>query len=125
MQSPLLMILLLLIGTGIWLHNMRQHDRAVRAAHRICDDHDSQLLDHTVGLTGFKRYRYKGRLTLVRQYSFEVSVQGSDRQAGSLWLLRGYMIRYDAPWLEATTDGRPAPTPVTDLLERASRHRTR
>lgn len=125
MPYELILLLALIVAIGAWLDTMRQHDHAVHAARRLCTNHQVQLLDHTVGLAAIKLRRHDGRLALERHYAFEVSVDGHDRQPGSLWLLHGQLAGVSAAWLKSpdvrTLDARAA---VTDLLERISHDHT-
>ncbi len=121
MPIELFLLLALIVAIGVWLDAMRQHERALAAARRVCASQDVQLLDHTVGLTALKPRRHDGRLTLERHYTFEVSVNGSDRQKGTLWLRHGQLAGVRASWLKPpdvrTLDARAA---VTEMLERIS-----
>src|SRR5699024_891856 len=125
MPTEMILLLVFLVAIGVWLDTMRQHDHAVRAARQLCANHDVQLLDRTVGLAALKWRRHEGRLTLERHYACEVSVGGSDRQSGSLWLRHGRLAGVSANWLKPP-DGRTsdARAVVTDLLERISHDRT-
>lgn len=120
-----LVLLILVVGAGLWLDTMRQHDHALQTAQRICTAHGVQLLDHTVGLNSLKLRRHDGHLALERHYSFEVSIDGSDRHRGTLCLVRGQLAGVNAPWLQqrdaSTLDARAA---VAELLERISHDHT-
>ena len=125
MPFELILLLVLIVAIGIWLDTMRQHDHAVQAAKHLCNNHQVQLLDHTVSLAALKLRRHDGRLTLERHYGFEVSIDGHDRQPGALWLLHGRLAGVSAAWLKpADTRTLDARATVTDLLERISRDRT-
>jgi hypothetical protein len=121
----LVLVLALIIAAGVWLDIMRQHDYALHAARRLCASHQVQLLDHTVGLAALKLRRHEGRLRLERHYAFEVSVDGSDRQPGTLWLLHGRLAGVSAAWLQAEDGrGQDARAVVDEMLERISHDRT-
>ncbi|HET6588300.1 MAG TPA: DUF3301 domain-containing protein [Oleiagrimonas sp.] len=125
MPFELILLLALIVAAGVWLDTLHQHDHALRAARRLCTNHQVQLLDHTVGLSALKLRRHDGRLALERHYSFEVSVSGNDRQPGSLWLLHGRLAGVSAAWLKPPeADNLDARSAVTHLLERISHDRT-
>lgn len=124
MPSELILLLVFIAAAGIWLDTMRQHDHALYAARQLCERHDVQLLDHSVGLSALRLRRHEGRLTLERHYAFEVSINGSDRQPGSLWLLHGRLAGVNAPWLKPPDVGNlEARAAVTELLDRISHDR--
>lgn len=85
-----------------------------------------QFLDHTVGLAALKLRRHEGRLVLERRYDFAVSVSGSDRQPGSVWLLHGRLTGVRATWLKPPDAHVPdSQNTVTYLLKGTSQNRIR
>ncbi len=125
MPFELILLLVLIVAVGAWLDAMRQHDHALHAARHLCASHQVQLLDQTVGLSALRLRRHEGRLALERRYTFEVSVDGNDRQPGTLWLVHGRLTGVSAAWLKpADVHTLDARTEVADLLERISHDRT-
>lgn len=125
MLTELLALLALVVAAGMWLDTMRQHDHALHTARRVCAAQGVQLLDHTVGLSSLKLRRHDGRLALERHYSFEISIDGSDRHRGSLWTLGGRLGGVSAPWLQQRdASALDARTAVAELLERISHDHT-
>lgn len=125
MLVEMLTLVVVFIAAGICLDTMRQHDHALHAAMKVCAAQGVQLLDHSVGLCALKLRRHEGHLVLERHYAFEVSLDGSDRHHGVLWLRRGQLAGVSAPWLKPP-DVQPldARAAVTDLLERISHDHT-
>ena len=96
-----LLLLLVLSGiAGIWLVLSRARDRAVQEARWRCQQHGLQLLDETVGLSGLRLRRLHDRRVLERRYSFEVSIDGNDREAGHLWMIGNALTALILPTIE-------------------------
>ena len=89
--ATLLLLLILLAIAGTWLNLSRTRDKAVQEARSHCQQHGLQLLDETVGLSGLRLRRYGDRRVFERRYSFEVSINGNDREAGHLWMIGNVM----------------------------------
>jgi len=83
----LLLIIALLIASISWFTTMRARDQARVAVSRVCKQHNLQLLDQTVALSGFKIARSnRGGLTLRRLFRFDYSEDGVTRSNGSIWM---------------------------------------
>jgi len=96
-----LLLLLVLFGlAGTWLALSRARDRAVQEARWRCQQHGLQLLDETVGLSGVRLRRFHDRRVLERRYSFEVSIDGNDREAGHLWMIGNVLTALILPTVE-------------------------
>jgi hypothetical protein len=96
-----LLLLLVLFGlAGTWLVLSRARDRAVQEARWRCQQHGLQLLDETVGLSGVRLRRFHERRVLERRYSFEVSIDGDDREAGHLWMVGNVLTALILPTIE-------------------------
>ena len=96
-----LLLLLVLSGlAGAWLVLSRARDRAVQEARWRCQQHGLQLLDETVGLSGVRLRRFHERRVLERRYSFEVSIDGDDREAGHLWMVGNVLTALILPTIE-------------------------
>lgn len=95
--SDLFMLLLFGAAIGLWLKWLRTLERAVAEARLQCERHGLQLLDESVGLRGLRLRRVEGHLAMERSYSFEVSIDGSDRAPGRLALTGDALTRLDLP----------------------------
>ena len=98
--ATLLLLLVLSAVAGAWLVLSRARDRAVQEARRRCQQHGLQLLDETVGLRGLRLRRLHDRRVLERRYSFEVSIDGNDREAGHLWMIGNVLTALILPTIE-------------------------
>lgn len=80
------MISILVVGAGIalWMDALSARELASHYSRRLCTEAGLQLLDQTVSLQRIGLTRVNGRLTLRRQYGFEVSFDGTDRHRGSV-----------------------------------------
>jgi len=116
-----LTLLGLMLVIGLWLASMRERERALRAARGICQAHEVQLLDETVGLSGVRVRRHDGWLQCQWRYAFEVSLRGHDRYAGQLWMAGGRVVGLHAGWPPPPADAMDVDTRVVDLLTRMRR----
>lgn len=76
-----------LVGLFVWyvLASREVKERAVRAAHRHCDDLSLKLLDQTVVLAKLRLGKDAGRgISLIRDYKFDFSSTGNDRYVGRI-----------------------------------------
>jgi hypothetical protein len=96
------LLLLLLFGSAIvaWLKLSVARERAVHEARRQCEQHGLQLLDETVGLRSIRLRRIDGWRRLERCYTFEVSIDGDDREPGRLWMIDQVMSGLSLPTIE-------------------------
>ncbi len=110
------MLILLALGAsvGLWMEFSVWRERAVRAARALCQRYQLQLLDETVGLRRLHFRRVDGRLRVERCYDFEVSLDGSDRRPGQLWMI-GQVVSHTA------LPTPPAPVTAADETPVASR----
>jgi len=96
-----LFLLLLLASLVIaWLKLSRLRELAVVEARRQCERHGLQLLDETVGLRSIRLRRLDGMRVIERCYSFEVSIDGDDREPAHLWLAHGRLTGLSLPTIE-------------------------
>jgi len=98
--SNLLLLLLLGAIVGLWLKLSVARERAVQEARRQCQQHGLQLLDETVGLRGLRLRRVNGLRMIERCYSFEVSIDGDDREPGRLWMIGSALSSLSLPTIE-------------------------
>ncbi|MBE1160456.1 DUF3301 domain-containing protein [Dyella acidiphila] len=101
--ATLLLLLILMAVAGAWLTLSRARDRAILEARTRCQQHGLQLLDETVGLSGLRLKRVGERHVLERRYSFEVSIDGNDREAGHLWMIGNVLTALVLPTIELYT----------------------
>lgn len=96
------LLLLLVLGAIVvaWLKLSVARERAVSEARRQCNLHGLQLLDETVGLRAIRMRRVNGLRRIERCYSFEVSIDGHDREPGRLWMLDTLMTSLTLPTIE-------------------------
>ena len=78
-----------LCGVAIYVvQSMRVRELALVAARRACRDAGVQLLDETVSIQRLSASRdQRGRWHLWRQYRFEYSVEGLERERGHIIML--------------------------------------
>jgi hypothetical protein len=101
--ATLLLLLILMALAGAWLTLSRARDRAIQEARARCQRYGLQLLDETVGLSGIRLRRIADRRALERRYSFEVSIDGNDREAGHLWMIGNVLTALVLPTIELYT----------------------
>ena len=70
-----------------------------------CRQHGLQLLDESVGLRGLRLLRQHGQLLLERCYTFEVSIDGNDREPGKLWLIGRTLSGVSLPTIQSHLPG--------------------
>ena len=71
-----------------FLNALRVRELALQAARRACKDSEVQLLDETVSIRRISLSRDpEGRWRVWRQYRFEYSFDGVEREAGSVIML--------------------------------------
>lgn len=75
-----------------WIDSLRARETAVRVAAQACSEEGLQLLDETVsGSLAWPCRDEHGHLQLRREYGFEFSDTGDNRQRGSL-ILEGRQV---------------------------------
>ncbi|GLQ96713.1 DUF3301 domain-containing protein [Dyella mobilis] len=104
--ATLFLLLVLVLLVGLWLRLSRARDRAIQEARSRCQQHGLQLLDETVGLSGWRLRRFGDQRVLERRYSFEVSIDGNDREAGHLWMIGNVLTALVLPTIELYTPER-------------------
>ena len=81
-----------LVGLGavawFWWDSLQKREIAVRAARFECERASVQFLDDSVSLSKMRLRRDNNhRARIYREYSFDYSSVGDDRQAGRFYLL--------------------------------------
>lgn len=103
--SDLILLVLLLAIIGSWLKLARGREQATQEARQQCRQHGLQLLDESVGLRGLRLLRQHGQLLLERCYTFEVSIDGNDREPGKLWLIGHTLSGISLPTIQSHLPG--------------------
>jgi len=82
-------IFLVILAYGVFLFQaLRVRELALQAARRACEKDDVQLLDQTVSMRRLSLSRdAEGRWRIWRQYHFEYSINGLEREHGSVIML--------------------------------------
>lgn len=91
------LLLASLVGLGwFWWDSLQKRELAVRAARAVCERSSVQFLDDSVALSRM-RLRRDGsqRARIYREYSFDYSSVGDDRQAGRVYLLGEVVLSAD------------------------------
>jgi hypothetical protein len=91
---PLLAFMVLI---GSWYHVLRLRERATAHARRLCERHGLQLLDDSVALHRLRLNWRRGTLHVMREYRFETSRGGNDRQPASVRLLGDRIVGESMP----------------------------
>jgi hypothetical protein len=84
-----IVVIIILGSYGIYLFQaLRIRELALLAARRACRDAGVQLLDQTVSIKRLSLSRdQRGRWRVWRQYQFEYSVEGYERELGNVIML--------------------------------------
>lgn len=114
--SNLLLLLVLVAVVGVWLKLSTARERAMHEARRLCQQHDLQLLDETVGLRRVRLRRVNGLRRVERCYAFDVSIDGQDRQPGRLWMIDNAVTSLSLPTTETpAADAVAATIPLAQI----------
>jgi hypothetical protein len=110
---PLLVCMALIAA---WYHVLRLRERAIAHARHLCERHGLQLLDDSVGLHRLRAQWQRGGLHVTREYRFETSRGGDDRQAASITLRDNRVVGSQLPAGDATGSTPAAGTPTITPL---------
>jgi hypothetical protein len=96
-MSPEGLLLAVLAGLGwFWWDGLQKRELAVQAARRTCEQAGVQFLDETVSLKKMTLRRDGDqRARVYREFAFEYSSVGDDRQAGRVYLLGTRVLSAD------------------------------
>ena len=103
-------LLLCMALAGTWYHVLRLHERAVLHARRVCEQHGLQLLDDSVSLHRVRASWRRRALQVAREYRFDTSLGGHDRQAASITLLGDRVVGASLPQRDGYAHDAPAPS---------------
>lgn len=106
---PLFLITAVAAG---WYHVLRLRERATAHARRLCERHGLQLLDDSVALHRLRVRWRRGGLHALREYRFETSLGGNDRQTASITLFGDRIVSASLPDRERFGNVVSAPVPV-------------
>jgi len=82
-MQQLIILFFLFIVTAYWIDSVRVKELAKQAGARRCKQDDVQFLDNTVIKHKTRLVRHHSNLFQIqRQYHFEYSVHGNERQMG-------------------------------------------
>jgi len=96
MSAEWLFLVVLAVLAWFWWDSLQKRELAVRAARSVCERASVQLLDDSVVLSRMRLKRDKNqRAKLYREFSFEYSSVGDDRQAGRVYLLGEIVLSAD------------------------------
>lgn len=105
---------LLAIG-ATWFHVLRLREHVTVHARQLCERHGLQLLDDSVALHRLRTNWRNGALHVTREYRFETSRGGDDRQGASITLLGDRIVGSSMPAPEPVATA-PAATVTTPYL---------
>jgi hypothetical protein len=96
-MSPEGLLLLLFAALGwFWWDSLQKRELAVRAARQTCERAGVQFLDASVALRKMALRRDTNQhAKLYREFAFEYSLQGDDRQPGRVYLLGTRILSAD------------------------------
>ncbi len=96
-MSPEGLLLAILGSLGwFWWDGLQKRELAVQAAHRACEQAGVQFLDETVALKKLSIRRDENqRARVYREFGFEYSSVGDDRQVGRIYLLGDKLLSAD------------------------------
>ena len=101
--EDMLLLLVLCALVVLWLKLTSARERAMSEARRQCERHGLQLLDESVGLRAVRIRRIDGLRRIERGYSFEVSIDGDDREQGRLWMIGSSVTELSLPTIEVAS----------------------
>jgi hypothetical protein len=96
-MSPEGLLLAVLAGLGwFWWDGLQKREIAVQAARRACELAGVQFLDETVALKKMALRRDGNQQARIyREFGFEYSSVGDDRQVGRVYLLGARLLSAD------------------------------
>ena len=96
MSSEWLLLASLAALAWFWWDSLQKRELAVRAARAVCERAGVQFLDDSVALSKMKLQRDSNqRARIYREFSFDYSSVGDDRQAGRVYLLGEIVLSAD------------------------------
>jgi hypothetical protein len=123
MVESLLPLLLILAGFYLWQNALRARELARNLSRELCARANVQLLDQTVALQRLKLVRIRSRgVYLRRDYGFEFSIDGKDRQRGSLSIIDGRLLVHSLAAVAAAAQPADSNVVALPVPHNATRH---
>ncbi|MGH8234725.1 MAG: DUF3301 domain-containing protein [Rhodanobacteraceae bacterium] len=94
-----------------WYHVLRLRERAVSHARQLCERHGLQLLDDSVSLHRLRANWRNGSLQVLREYRFDTSLDGHDRQGACITMRGDRVVSANMPEREPFSGIAPSPAP--------------
>lgn len=96
MSAEWLLLASLAALAWFWWDGLQKRELAVRAARAVCERAGVQFLDDSVAVSRMKLKRDSNqRARIYREFSFDYSSAGDDRQAGRVYLLGEVVLSAD------------------------------
>jgi hypothetical protein len=96
MSAEWLLLASLAALAWFWWDSLQKRELAVRAARAVCERAGVQFLDDSVAVSRMKLKRDSNqRARIYREFSFDYSNAGDDRQAGRVYLLGEVVLSAD------------------------------
>jgi len=96
MRSEWLLLAGLAALAWFWWDSLQKRELAVRAARAVCERAGVQFLDDSVALSKMNLQRDSNqRARIYREFAFDYSSVGDDRQAGRVYLLGEIVLSAD------------------------------
>jgi hypothetical protein len=96
MSGEWLLLASLALLAWFWWDSLQKRELAIQAARAVCERAGVQLLDDSVAVSKMKLRRDANqRARVYREFSFEYSSVGDDRQAGRVYLLGERVLSAD------------------------------
>jgi hypothetical protein len=96
MSAEALLLTSLASLAWFWWDSLQKRELAVRAARAVCERANVQFLDDSVAVSKMRLKRDSNqRARIYREYSFDYSSVGDDRQAGRVYLLGEVVLSAD------------------------------
>lgn len=93
MSSEGLLLLLFAALAWFWWDGLQKREIALATARQACERAGLQFLDASVALRKIRLRRDADqRVRIHREYGFEYSTEGDDRQPGWVWLLGARVV---------------------------------
>lgn len=103
-------LLLCMALAGTWYHVLRLREHATLHARRVCEQHGLQLLDDSVALHRVRVSWRRPALQVTREYRFDTSLGGHDREAASITLLGDRIVGASLPQRDGCGHDASAPS---------------
>lgn len=109
MSAEALLISVLGFLAWFWWEGLQKRELALAAARLACERAGVQFLDASVALRRLTLRRDANqRARFYREYSFDYSTMGEDRQAGRIWLLGPRVVDIQLARVEVVVNPPPA-----------------